>query len=80
LSVIANLLLLAGYRNHIQDYARRNRGQSLAEGLKWRVAPEPVIGQRVARTRWANPPQALPALTRAALLRAAPAVPYFTRL
>jgi hypothetical protein len=39
LSAIANLLLLAGYRNRIQDYARRNRGQSLADGLKWRGMP-----------------------------------------
>src|SRR5260370_41392020 len=58
---IANLLRLAGSRNRILDYARRNRGQSLAEavGLKWWVSPEPVIAPRLARTRWANPPYAL---------------------
>ena len=26
---------------------------------KWRVTPEPVIGPRFARPRWANPPHAL---------------------
>src|SRR5258708_38117499 len=55
---IASRLRLAGSRNRIQDYARRNRGQSLAEpvGLKWRVTPGAVIGPRPSPAPRANPP------------------------